>query len=157
MTNALALQSKLTTLKLELLPKGILVITLNREKRRNGCECWLCEISLTRTHKTHGRFTERMSDELVEVYAAADVDRAVNIVVLTGAGEHFCVGADLALETSRDGPLLGKAVNDSFVPLVTARDLAGRVVLAVLACRKPSIAAINGTAVGVGITMTLAM
>lgn len=133
--SVLSLTNKLQTTKLSLDEHGILTLTLHRPSRRNA-------------------FTQRMSDELVEIYRVADLDRAVRLILMTGHGEYFCAGADLQIGTTE--PLLG-AMAEQLASAVTYRDLAGRVVLAILACRKPCIAAINGAAVGVGITMTLAM
>jgi enoyl-CoA hydratase/carnithine racemase len=119
----------------------ILTITLNRPARRNG-------------------FNVRMSDELVAAFVAADLDASVRVIVLTGAGDFFCAGADLDptadfSSPDQSRPLLSPALNAQLDRVHTNRDLAGRVVLAMLACRKVTVAALNGTAVGVGITMVL--
>ena len=135
------LQAHLQTISVVVAESGILVCTLNRPERRNG-------------------FNLRMSDELVAVFGAADVDATVKVIVLTGAGDFFCAGADLDPSASFDGedasrPLISRALNRQLGSAHTSRDLAGRVVLSMLACRKVTIAALNGTAVGVGITMSL--
>ena len=97
-------------------------------------------------------FTRLMRDELIDAFARADADDAVRVVIVTGAGRAFCAGADLSA---------GKATFD-FAKRDDAsaddhRDGGGRVSLAIYACRKPVIAAFNGAAVGVGVTMTLPM
>lgn len=73
----------------------------------------------------------------------------MKVVVLTGAGKSFCAGADL----SHDGPAFGVSP-DLPNPLLEHRDGGGQVVLSMLRCRKLIIAAINGNAVGIGLTMT---
>lgn len=111
-------------------------------------------------------FTVAMADELVEAFSEASLDDAVGAVVLTGAGRAFCAGMDLS---ARDGSnvfgldeTLSPTMEDMQDRLDEAgmitgvRDTGGRVTLAIFDCRKPVIAAINGAAVGIGATMTLA-
>jgi enoyl-CoA hydratase/carnithine racemase len=111
----------------------VLTITLNRPDRLNA-------------------FTPTMAPELIEALDRADADDDVRAVIVTGAGRGFCAGADLGGGgdtfdwRDRDG-------GESGVP----RDGGGRVSLRIFASLKPVIAAINGPAVGVGITMTLPM
>ena len=109
-------------------------------------------------------FTVTMANELVAAFEAASLDDAVGAVVLTGAGRAFCAGMDLAAEGNVFG--LDEALQPTMAdmrdrlddPEIVAgvRDTGGRVTLAMFACRKPVIAAINGAAVGIGATMTLA-
>ncbi|KAK1143455.1 hypothetical protein N8T08_006783 [Aspergillus melleus] len=103
----------------------VVIITLNRPEKRNA-------------------FTSQMADDLERVFATLDLDERVKAVVLTGAGPTFCAGADLEIGF-RGGP---ERAGDH-------RDSGGRVALAIHRCRKPTIAAIQGSAVGVGMTMTL--
>jgi enoyl-CoA hydratase/carnithine racemase len=112
---------------------GILQITLARPDRLNA-------------------FTGTMGRELIEAFDRADADDAVRAVIVTGAGRGFCAGADLGGggETFDSGQFQGDGED---VP----RDLGGEVSLRIYASTKPVIAAINGPAVGVGITMTLPM
>jgi enoyl-CoA hydratase/carnithine racemase len=107
-------------------------------------------ITLARPERLNA-FTPRMADELVAAFGLADGDDDVRVVIVTGEGRGFCAGADLQGGGDtfdwRDRPLEGD----------TPRDGGGRVALSIFACRKPVIAAINGPAVGVGVTMTLPM
>lgn len=98
-------------------------------------------------------FTTRMMEEMLAAIAAADRDDGVRAIVVTGAGKAFCAGADL----SAGGSTFDDSSGGEGVGLADHRDGGGRVSLALFACRKPVIAAINGAAVGVGITMTLPM
>jgi enoyl-CoA hydratase/carnithine racemase len=93
-----------------------------------------------------------MARELEAVYKQFDIDDRVRAVVLTGSGKMFCAGADLEV-----GFLTGKAAKDIADPggARDHRDSAGWVTLAMHNCRKPTVVAINGSAVGVGITSTL--
>jgi len=95
-------------------------------------------------------FTPTIRKELIELFAEADRDDAVRVVVVTGAGSAFCAGADLSAGGSTFDRSKKTAISEH-------RDGGGQVTLAIFRCRKPVIAAINGHAVGLGITMTLAM
>jgi enoyl-CoA hydratase/carnithine racemase len=110
----------------------VLTITLNRPDRLNA-------------------FTPTMGRELIEAFDRADEDDEVRAIVVTGEGRGFCAGADLGAGGStfdwRDRQ------QDGEIP----RDGGGRVALRIFELTKPVIAAINGPAVGVGITMTLPM
>jgi len=87
-----------------------------------------------------------MEEELTRVFSMFDVDERVKCVVITGGGKIFCAGADLDI---------GFAVQKEQAREGEHRDGGGRVSLAIHNCSKPTIAAINGAAVGVGITMCL--
>src|SRR3954452_865225 len=120
---------------------GVATLSLHRPEQRNA-------------------FTGTMADDIARACAAADTDEAVRVVLVTGAGQAFCVGADLSggrdtfdakrLENRPSGPM---SESIGGVP----RDRGGVVSLAFAALRKPVIAAVNGVAVGVGATMTLPM
>jgi enoyl-CoA hydratase/carnithine racemase len=118
---------------------GIATITLNRPEKLNA-------------------FTARMMKELIDVFDLTDGDDAVRVVIVTGAGRAFCAGADLSgggATFDRTSPQAiereeGK-VGDVY------RDGGGRVVLRMYESLKPIIAAVNGAAVGVGVTMQLPM
>ncbi|MFD5808747.1 crotonase/enoyl-CoA hydratase family protein [Rhodococcus aetherivorans] len=114
---------------------GIATITLDRPDRLNA-------------------FTTTMEHELIAAYDRCDADDSVRAVVLTGAGRAFCAGADLSGGADTFAQRLDEPSDDATADV--RRDGGGRVVLRMFECRKPIIAAINGPAVGVGITMTLA-
>jgi enoyl-CoA hydratase/carnithine racemase len=123
----------------------ILIVRLNRPEKRNA-------------------FTVTMSDELEDVFRVASQADEVGAIILTGAGPSFCVGMDLSV----DGNVFG--LDETLEPSLAdfkerfqdpeyvhgVRDTGGRVTLSIFACNKPVIAAINGDAVGIGATMTLA-
>lgn len=125
---------KLTETRYEI-GKGVATVTLHRPEQMNA-------------------FTKTMRKELVEIFAAADQDDSVRAVVVKGAGKAFCAGADLSAGGSAFDRTLQEGRN---VAISEHRDGGGKVSLAIFRCRKPVIAAINGHAVGVGITMTLPM
>jgi len=109
-------------------------------------------ITLSRPDRMNA-FTNRMLNEMLEVLESAARDDSVRVLVVTGEGRAFCAGADLgAGGKTFDAEAAGEEVG-----LTGHRDGGGRVSLALFASRKPVIAAINGAAVGVGITMTLPM
>jgi enoyl-CoA hydratase/carnithine racemase len=109
-------------------------------------------LTLARPEKLNA-FTGRMLEELLDALERADADDEVRAIVVTGAGRAFCAGADLASgATTFDVREHAQAVGSE-----GQRDGGGRVALRLFACKKPLIAAINGPAVGVGITMTLPM
>jgi enoyl-CoA hydratase/carnithine racemase len=99
-------------------------------------------------------FTGTMMREMIDAFDRIDADDDVRAVIVTGAGRAFCAGADL----SSGGETFSGGGSDqqSGVPGVT-RDGGGLLTLRIFECTKPVIAAINGAAVGVGVTMTLPM
>jgi enoyl-CoA hydratase/carnithine racemase len=107
----------------------VLTITLDRPERLNA-------------------YTSRMGAELIEAFDRADADDDVRVVIVTGAGRGFCAGADLGS---------GGDTFDAGGEAGAHRDGGGTVALRIFASHKPVIAAINGPAVGVGVTMTLPM
>ncbi|MGW6425193.1 crotonase/enoyl-CoA hydratase family protein [Nocardia sp. NPDC055053] len=126
--------------------ESILTITLNRPENLNA-------------------FTVTMADELVHAFEQASRDDTIAAVVVTGAGRAFCAGMDLSVEgnvfgldeTARPTPAdMQQRLTDPSIQQ-GVRDTGGRVALAIFACTKPVIAAINGAAIGVGATMTLPM
>lgn len=110
-------------------------------------------------------FTPTMASELIAAFEDAGADDAVRAIIVTGAGKAFCAGMDL----SASGNVFGldetlsltldeiAARGEDPDILHGVRDTGGRVTLAIYDCPKPVIAAINGAAVGIGATMTLAM
>ncbi len=119
----------------------------------------IATITLNRPDKLNA-FTGTMMREIISAMDLVDADDGVRAVVFTGSGRGYCAGADLASggDTfdggSRSGavPDLGPGAADERI-----RDGGGRVTLRLFESRKPLIAAINGPAVGVGVTMTLPM
>jgi enoyl-CoA hydratase/carnithine racemase len=109
-------------------------------------------ITLNRPDKLNA-FTTRMMRELIDAFDQVDADDDVRAVIVTGAGRGFCAGADL----SSGGATFAKGGSDEQTPAGIPRDGGGMVSLRIFECLKPVIAAINGPAVGVGITMTLPM
>jgi enoyl-CoA hydratase/carnithine racemase len=99
-------------------------------------------------------FTNTMMREVIDAFDRIDADDEVRAVIVTGAGRGFCAGADL----SGGGETFSGGGSDekTSVPGVP-RDGGGMVTLRIFECTKPVIAAINGPAVGVGVTMTLPM
>jgi enoyl-CoA hydratase/carnithine racemase len=97
-------------------------------------------------------FTSRMQHELIDAFDRTDADDEARVVIVTGRGRAFCAGADL----SAGGETFATSGEASTVG-VGQRDGGGQVVLRIFESTKPVIAAINGPAVGVGITMTLPM
>jgi 2-(1,2-epoxy-1,2-dihydrophenyl)acetyl-CoA isomerase len=110
---------------------GVLWITLDRPKAMNA-------------------LTWDQRERAIQLLETASADPAVRAVVITATGRAFCAGADLRAGTSADGkPLPGDVAR-------TIRRGAQRLVAAVLDCEKPVLAAVNGTAAGIGAHLALA-
>jgi enoyl-CoA hydratase/carnithine racemase len=118
---------------------GIATITLNRPDKLNA-------------------FTTQMMVDMIAAFDASDADDGVRAVIVTGAGRGFCAGADLSAggstfdrtgrqDEAREAGRVGDVI----------RDGGGRLTLRIFESLKPVIAACNGPAVGVGVTMQLAM
>ena len=110
-------------------------------------------------------FDLTMARELEQVFRHDARHDDVRAVVVTGAGRAFCAGMDLSAEDNvfgldeslRPTPEEFRAAYDRAPYDEGVRDTGGKVTLAIHALPKPVIAAINGPAVGIGATMTLAM
>lgn len=108
---------------------GILVLTLNRPDKLNA-------------------WTYRMGAELRAAIGAANDDAAIDAIVVTGAGRAFCAGADIAevfdaQARGEEPPFKHEAQTADWVALVRRS--------------KPMVAALNGAAIGVGLTLVLSM
>jgi enoyl-CoA hydratase/carnithine racemase len=125
---------------------GIATVTLNRPEKLNA-------------------YTLEMGEEIVNAFARIRADAGVRAVILTGAGRGFCAGVDLeALKAhqasgARSEPKASEGGGAGSARAVTARlgeeDFVRVLPLELLEFPKPVIAAINGAAIGVGVTMTL--
>jgi enoyl-CoA hydratase/carnithine racemase len=131
---------------------GVAVLTLHRPDKLNA-------------------FTGRMMHEMIAAFDETDANDEVRCVIVTGAGRAFCAGADLsqgaktfdyaarddALSTraGAENPVRADGTTDYSHPAV--RDGGGRLTLRIFESLKPVIAAVNGPAVGVGVTMQLPM
>lgn len=114
---------------------NILTITLNRPEKLNA-------------------FNNTMRNEIIDAIDHADADDDVRAIIFTGAGRAYCAGADL----SGGGSTFDRDVNaDGAVVNKVHRDGGGLVSLRLYDCLKPVIAAVNGAAVGVGVTSMLPM
>jgi enoyl-CoA hydratase/carnithine racemase len=113
---------------------GIATITLHRPDKMNA-------------------FTGRMMHEIISALDQTDADDDVKVVIFTGSGRAYCAGADL----SSGGETFAKGGSDVQTRQGVPRDGGGLVSLRIFNSLKPVIGAINGAAVGVGVTMTLPM
>jgi enoyl-CoA hydratase/carnithine racemase len=108
--------------------------------------------TLTLERGRHNALTGAFADQLVAALSECDADPAVRVIVLTGAGPSFSVGADLTAGPASIRALL--AADGGGTP--NYREPAGRATVRMAALGKPVIAAVNGDAVGGGATVTLA-
>ena len=113
--------------------EGVMTVTLNRPDRLNA-------------------FTIQMAEDWFTVLDDIDADDDVRAVIVTGAGRGFCAGADLSGGGGTFDPAnaKGEAAGEH-------RDEGGLLTLRIFRCLKPIIAAVNGPAVGVGVTSILPM
>ncbi|NDF30972.1 MAG: enoyl-CoA hydratase, partial [Acidimicrobiia bacterium] len=112
----------------------------------------IATITLNRPDKMNA-FTNRMLKEIIAAMDLADADDEVRAIIFTGAGRAYCAGADL----SGGGDTFAKGGSDVAARTGVVRDGGGLVALRIFESTKPVIGAINGAAVGVGVTMTLPM
>jgi enoyl-CoA hydratase/carnithine racemase len=109
-------------------------------------------ITLHRPDKLNA-FTGTMMNEMISAFDMIDADDDVRAVIVTGSGRGFCAGADL----SSGGATFARGGSDVQTDVGVPRDGGGMLTLRIFECTKPVIGAINGAAVGVGVTMTLPM
>ncbi len=137
-----------TTIQTEI-SEGIMTITLNRPDRMNA-------------------FNGEMMLEMIDAFDVADADDNVRAIIVTGAGDRaFCAGADLGGGSAtfdyakrKDKIDLGSPIQDDGSVDYShpgVRDGGGRLTLRIFECKKPVIGAINGAAVGIGVTMQMPM
>ena len=112
----------------------------------------IATITLNRPDKLNS-FTNRMLKEIIAAFDESDADDNVRAVIVTGSGRAFCAGADL----SGGGETFAKGGSDVKAKTGVMRDGGGLVSLRIFESKKPVIGAINGAAVGVGVTMTVPM
>ena len=113
----------------------------------------IATITLHRPDKMNA-FTGTMLSEMIDALDTTDADDDVRAVIVTGSGDRaFCAGADL----SAGGDTFAKGGSDVQTDAGVPRDGGGMVALRIFDSKKPVIGAINGAAVGVGVTMTLPM
>jgi len=127
---------------------NILTITLNRPEKLNA-------------------FTREMMTEMIDAFDKADADDDIRAIIVTGSGRGFCAGADLSSGGStfdrtaqpREAPSRATAKREADIDWSdeSIRDGGGLLTLRIFKSLKPVIAAVNGPAVGVGVTMQLAM
>lgn len=111
----------------------VATVTLNRPDRLNA-------------------FNRQMMNEMIAMLDHTDADDDVRAIIITGAGRGFCAGADLGEGGATfDASAQGRDAN------TVNRDGGGLLTMRIFESKTPIIAAINGPAVGVGITMTLPM
>jgi enoyl-CoA hydratase/carnithine racemase len=122
------------------------------EQIRYDVDAGVATITLHRPEKLNA-FTGQMMHELLDAFERTDADDAVRTVIVTGAGRAFCAGADLSGGSGTFDHAQGKEPPK----MADHRDGGGVLTLRIFESKKPVIAAINGPAVGVGITMTLPM
>jgi len=130
--------SNFETIRLEV-EDGIATLTLNRPDKLNA-------------------FNTQMRQEMIAAFDQTDADDSVRVVIVTGAGRAFCAGADLSAGAATfDYSTRGGQDKEARTVEGVQRDGGGLLTLRIYDSLKPVIAAVNGPAVGVGVTMQLAM
>jgi enoyl-CoA hydratase/carnithine racemase len=130
--------SNFETIRLEV-EDGIATLTLNRPDKLNA-------------------FNTLMMQEMIAAFDQTDADDSVRVVIVTGAGRAFCAGADLSAGAATfDYSTRGGEEKEARTLDGVQRDGGGLLTLRIYDSLKPVIAAVNGPAVGVGVTMQLAM
>jgi enoyl-CoA hydratase/carnithine racemase len=117
---------------------GIAIATFNRPDKMNT-------------------FTPVVMREMIQLFDVTDADDAIKAVIVTGSGRAFCAGAELGIAGGDTFNYNKRAAGDEIIVNGVRRDGGGRVALRIFRSLKPVIAAVNGAAVGVGVTMQLPM
>jgi enoyl-CoA hydratase/carnithine racemase len=126
------------TIKLEV-EDGIATLTLNRPDKLNA-------------------FNTQMMLDMIAAFDFTDAEDEVKVVIVTGAGRGFCAGADLSAGAQTfNYEARGGEEKAARTQGGVHRDGGGLLTLRIYDSLKPVIAAVNGPAVGVGVTMQLAM
>lgn len=112
---------------------SVAILTLNRPEAMNS-------------------FNTVMFRELQQAYLELEKDPSVRVIVVTGAGRAFCAGADISEGFGSAGLSTAPTMHEG-----VERDAGGELVLDMFQIDTPIIGAINGHAVGIGATMTMAM
>lgn len=112
---------------------GVMVLTLNRPDKLNA-------------------YTAQMGNEIAMAFEQASENDNVRVIIVTGAGRGFCAGADISGGADSFGAGAAHVFDRQPSPKASRHFID-----AIFSCKKPSIAAINGPAVGVGLTLTLPM
>jgi enoyl-CoA hydratase/carnithine racemase len=121
-------------------------------------------ITINRPDKLNALNTQMIRD-MLDAFDEADRNDDVRAVIVTGAGRAFCAGADLSTgartfdrEARADRPQVPNGPDGQpDLSHENSRDGGGRMTLRIFNCKKPVIAAVNGPAVGIGVTMLLPM
>src|SRR3954465_559550 len=118
------------TFRYELADTGVATITLTRPDTLNS-------------------LTFEVYEELRHTFAALDEESAVRAVLITGEGRAFCSGGDV-------NSIIGELFARDMKGLLAFTRVTGALIRNIRACRRPVVAAVNGTAVGAGAVMALA-
>lgn len=112
---------------------------------------YIATVTLNRPQKLNA-YTSLMGDELTQAYTLLGKRDDVRVIIMTGAGRGFCSGADVGAVFHKQITDQGKAPSATVPQVVHSRS---GLHYALYNCPKPTIAAINGPAVGIGLTLTL--
>ncbi len=114
---------------------GVLSLTLNRPERKNAVN-------------------PALRDAAIDALAAAEKDEEIRCIVLTGAGDAFCTGVDLAAGAASQPPGPSGKPDPEAVATAT-REGMHRLAAAIWNFEKPIVAAVNGVAAGAGVQFAL--